>query len=80
MGQTLSEPVRDKQTSSNGDRRLIYALSEMQGWRISILLVIRRFGANEFVTVVPYEIYKTTIQCSACSSMSILSLTTNYHA
>ncbi|CAG8498721.1 183_t:CDS:10 [Paraglomus occultum] len=36
MGQTLSEPVREKHSANGGDARLIYAVSEMQGWRISM--------------------------------------------
>ncbi|KAI8811858.1 phosphatase 2C-like domain-containing protein [Cladochytrium replicatum] len=36
MGQTLSEPVRDMETSSGGDDRLIYGASSVQGWRISM--------------------------------------------
>ncbi|KAI9849257.1 MAG: Protein phosphatase 2C 2 [Sclerophora amabilis] len=36
MGQTLSEPVVDKTSSDGGDERLIYGVSAMQGWRISM--------------------------------------------
>lgn len=36
MGQTLSEPVVDKKSSKGGDERLIYGVSAMQGWRISM--------------------------------------------
>ncbi|KFY13486.1 hypothetical protein V492_03246 [Pseudogymnoascus sp. VKM F-4246] len=36
MGQTLSEPVVEKHSSSGGDERLIYGISCMQGWRISM--------------------------------------------
>jgi len=36
MGQTLSEPVKDKVSSSDHDSRLVYASSAMQGWRISM--------------------------------------------
>lgn len=36
MGQTLSEPVVDKNSASGGDERLIYGVSSMQGWRISM--------------------------------------------
>lgn len=36
MGQTLSEPVKDKHTSAGEDDTLIYGVSEMQGWRISM--------------------------------------------
>ncbi|KIN06587.1 hypothetical protein OIDMADRAFT_38834 [Oidiodendron maius Zn] len=36
MGQTLSEPVLDKDSASGGDERLIFGVSSMQGWRISM--------------------------------------------
>ncbi|KAL2264882.1 hypothetical protein VTJ83DRAFT_7392 [Remersonia thermophila] len=36
MGQTLSEPVVEKTSAHGGDERLIYGLSAMQGWRISM--------------------------------------------
>ncbi|TPX33277.1 hypothetical protein SeMB42_g07505 [Synchytrium endobioticum] len=36
MGQTLSEPVTEKHTTSGSDDRYAYATSEMQGWRISM--------------------------------------------
>ncbi|RFU29676.1 hypothetical protein B7463_g6679, partial [Scytalidium lignicola] len=36
MGQTLSEPVVDKVSSDGGDERLIFGVSSMQGWRISM--------------------------------------------
>lgn len=36
MGQTLSEPVTEKTTSSGGNASVLYAISEMQGWRISM--------------------------------------------
>ncbi|EEB08333.1 protein phosphatase 2C Ptc2 [Schizosaccharomyces japonicus yFS275] len=36
MGQTLSEPVTEKHSDAGGDARLIYGLSNMQGWRISM--------------------------------------------
>lgn len=36
MGQSLSEPVTDKTTSSGGNDSLLYAISDMQGWRISM--------------------------------------------
>jgi protein phosphatase 2C family protein 2/3 len=36
MGQTLSEPVVEKLSESGEDERLIYGLSSMQGWRISM--------------------------------------------
>ncbi|KAK4463466.1 phosphatase 2C-domain-containing protein [Cladorrhinum samala] len=36
MGQTLSEPVVEKSSETGGDDRLIYGVSAMQGWRISM--------------------------------------------
>ncbi|CAG8828036.1 10716_t:CDS:1, partial [Dentiscutata erythropus] len=36
MGQTLSEPVKEKHTVSGHDERILYASSAMQGWRISM--------------------------------------------
>ncbi|KDN52080.1 PP2C-domain-containing protein [Tilletiaria anomala UBC 951] len=36
MGQTLSEPVTEKHTIDGEDDSLLYACSEMQGWRISM--------------------------------------------
>ncbi|CAG8771746.1 18171_t:CDS:2 [Gigaspora margarita] len=36
MGQTLSEPVKEKHTVSGHDDRILYASSAMQGWRISM--------------------------------------------
>ncbi|KAJ1733570.1 Protein phosphatase 2C 2 [Coemansia biformis] len=36
MGQTLSEPVVEKHTTSGGDERFLYGASAMQGWRISM--------------------------------------------
>lgn len=36
MGQTLSEPVVEKNSASGGDERLIFGVSSMQGWRISM--------------------------------------------
>ncbi|RUS35576.1 phosphatase 2C-like domain-containing protein [Jimgerdemannia flammicorona] len=36
MGQTLSEPVIEKHSTEDGDDRLIYAASSMQGWRVSM--------------------------------------------
>lgn len=35
MGQTLSEPVVTKHTAQGADDRLEWAVSEMQGWRLS---------------------------------------------
>ncbi|KAB5535154.1 phosphatase 2C-domain-containing protein [Coniochaeta sp. 2T2.1] len=36
MGQTLSEPVVEKTSDRGQDERLIYGVSAMQGWRISM--------------------------------------------
>ncbi|KAI0842488.1 PP2C-domain-containing protein [Hypoxylon sp. FL0890] len=36
MGQTLSEPVVDKASDKGEDDRLVYGVSAMQGWRISM--------------------------------------------
>ncbi|KAH6655577.1 phosphatase 2C-domain-containing protein [Truncatella angustata] len=36
MGQTLSEPVVDKASAKGQDERLLYGVSAMQGWRISM--------------------------------------------
>ncbi|CAJ0745101.1 10788_t:CDS:2 [Entrophospora sp. SA101] len=36
MGQTLSEPVKDKTSDIRNDARLVFASSAMQGWRISM--------------------------------------------
>ncbi|GAA5868498.1 hypothetical protein JCM3774_005398 [Rhodotorula dairenensis] len=36
MGQTLSEPVVDKHSHSGKDARLAWAVSEMQGWRLTM--------------------------------------------
>ena len=36
MGQTLSEPVREKHSTEGADDRLYYGASCMQGWRISM--------------------------------------------
>ncbi|KAI8607652.1 phosphatase 2C-like domain-containing protein [Chytriomyces sp. MP71] len=36
MGQTLSEPITDKHTTSGSDERLAFAASSMQGWRITM--------------------------------------------
>ncbi|KAK3686060.1 phosphatase 2C-domain-containing protein [Podospora appendiculata] len=36
MGQTLSEPVVEKSSANGEDERLIYGVSAMQGWRISM--------------------------------------------
>ncbi|WZH43812.1 phosphatase 2C-like domain-containing protein [Fusarium acuminatum] len=36
MGQTLSEPVVEKTSDTGEDERLIYGVSAMQGWRISM--------------------------------------------
>ena len=39
MGQTLSEPETTKHTSYGEDDRLLFAVSEMQGWRLSELSI-----------------------------------------
>jgi protein phosphatase 2C family protein 2/3 len=36
MGQTLSEPVKEKHSDIGFDERLLFASSAMQGWRISM--------------------------------------------
>ncbi|KAF2398959.1 protein phosphatase [Trichodelitschia bisporula] len=36
MGQTLSEPVVEKKSEEGSDERVIYGVSSMQGWRISM--------------------------------------------
>ncbi|GAA6020584.1 hypothetical protein JCM10207_008676 [Rhodosporidiobolus poonsookiae] len=36
MGQTLSEPVVEKHTQEGEDNRLAWAVSEMQGWRLTM--------------------------------------------
>ncbi|KAH0442736.1 protein phosphatase 2C [Colletotrichum camelliae] len=36
MGQTLSEPVIEKNSAKGEDERLLYGVSAMQGWRISM--------------------------------------------
>ncbi|KAM6494231.1 PP2C domain containing protein [Amanita muscaria] len=36
MGQTLSSPETKKKTESGGNDRYLYAVTEMQGWRISM--------------------------------------------
>ncbi|KDQ06787.1 hypothetical protein BOTBODRAFT_140738 [Botryobasidium botryosum FD-172 SS1] len=36
MGQTLSEPVRDKKTDMGGNTKYIFGVSEMQGWRVTM--------------------------------------------
>ncbi|TFK27738.1 PP2C-domain-containing protein [Coprinopsis marcescibilis] len=36
MGQTLSNPVTKKISESGGNARFLYAVAEMQGWRISM--------------------------------------------
>lgn len=35
MGQTLSEPIVEKSTHSGKNKHLSFALSAMQGWRLS---------------------------------------------
>ena len=44
MGQTLSEPITDKDTSSGSDTRLAFGASGMQGWRISKTFVISKIS------------------------------------
>lgn len=41
MGQTLSEPAVEKHTTYDEDDTLVYACSEMQGWRLSMLSLLR---------------------------------------
>ncbi|KAJ3108165.1 Protein phosphatase 2C 2 [Phlyctochytrium planicorne] len=36
MGQTLSEPITEKETTKGSDDRLFYSASSMQGWRITM--------------------------------------------
>jgi protein phosphatase PTC2/3 len=36
MGQTLSEPVTNKDSGSGEDGRYYYGVSSMQGWRVSM--------------------------------------------
>ncbi|KAI9346439.1 phosphatase 2C-like domain-containing protein [Zopfochytrium polystomum] len=36
MGQTLSEPITEKGTTTGGDERVFYGSSSMQGWRIQM--------------------------------------------
>jgi protein phosphatase 2C family protein 2/3 len=36
MGQTLSEPIVEKDSSSGQDHRLLYGSSAMQGWRVGM--------------------------------------------
>jgi len=36
MGQLLSEPVLEKETNYGGNEKLIFAISSMQGWRVSM--------------------------------------------
>lgn len=44
MGQTLSEPQTTKHTSYGEDDRLLFAVSEMQGWRLCEWLQSDRGG------------------------------------
>jgi len=39
MGQTLSAPITEKESSAGHDTRLAYGASAMQGWRISKILL-----------------------------------------
>ena len=36
MGQTLSEPITEKHSLSGGNEHVVYAISAMQGWRLSM--------------------------------------------
>lgn len=36
MGQLLSEPVLEKETNYGGNEKVIFAISSMQGWRVSM--------------------------------------------
>ncbi|KAA8916908.1 hypothetical protein TRICI_001027 [Trichomonascus ciferrii] len=36
MGQVLSQPIVEKASSQGEDERLVYGLSSMQGWRLSM--------------------------------------------
>lgn len=36
MGQTLSEPIVEKRSQKGGDDTLLFGVSDMQGWRISM--------------------------------------------
>ncbi|CAG7852167.1 Protein phosphatase 2C homolog 2 Short=PP2C-2 [Serendipita indica DSM 11827] len=57
MGQTLSEPVTEKHSESGADDRYAYAISEMQGWRVSMedahttLLKLDPSSGNSFFAV-----------------------------
>lgn len=56
MGQTLSEPIRDKHSESGADERHLFGASEMQGWRINMedahtLLLKLDGGKNAFFGV-----------------------------
>lgn len=57
MGQTLSEPVTVKETSSCHNDFLKVGASCMQGWRISILLILYIY--DNFVDM-SYKIYLFT--------------------
>ncbi|KAG2181075.1 hypothetical protein INT43_008657 [Umbelopsis isabellina] len=62
MGQTLSEPVVEKHTTSGGDSRVIYGASEMQGWRITLPNI-------GFISV--SVVVHSTIMSVVCSSTPI---------
>jgi len=54
MGQTLSEPITEKETTLGEDSRILYGASSMQGWRItmedahtSILRLNERFNTTD---------------------------------
>lgn len=57
MGQTLSEPVTEKHSESGADDRYAYAISDMQGWRVSMedahttLLKLDPSSGNSFFAV-----------------------------
>jgi len=42
MGQTLSEPVTEKETTLGEDSRMLYGASSMQGWRISNIWIYKK--------------------------------------
>ncbi|KAJ2959598.1 hypothetical protein NQZ79_g4890 [Umbelopsis isabellina] len=66
MGQTLSEPVVEKHSTSGGDSRVIYGASEMQGWRITLLNI-------DFNTV--SVVLHSTIMSVVCPSAPISLIT-----
>jgi len=46
MGQTLSEPIVDKNTHQGKNKNLLYGLSAMQGWRLSKFYIGKKFSAT----------------------------------